>query len=105
MFKSLGLDLSLIKFALYAVIFQMFKNFVSFCVSERLVVGSYRYLQYVMLLDYCTIAFLCLHSFEREMADVALKEEANKKAFEKFAKESSSNCSVDAVQVSERYES
>ena len=36
---------------------------------------------------------------------MALKEEANKKAFEKFAKESSSNCSVDAVQVSERYES
>ena len=39
------------------------------------------------------------------MTDVALKEEANKKAFEKFAKETSSNCSVDAVQVSERYES
>jgi len=39
------------------------------------------------------------------MTDVALKEEANKKAFEKFAKESSSNCSVEAVQVSERYES
>jgi len=37
--------------------------------------------------------------------DVALKEEANKKAFEKFAKESSSNCSIDTVQVSERYES
>lgn len=36
--------------------------------------------------------------------DVALKEEANKKAFEKFTKETSSNCNVDAVQVSERYE-
>jgi len=39
------------------------------------------------------------------MTDVALKEEANKKAFEKFAKESSSNCSIETVQVSERYES
>jgi len=39
-------------------------------------------------------------------ADVALKEEANKKAFEKFTKDtSSSNCVVEAVQVSERYES
>jgi len=38
-------------------------------------------------------------------ADVALKEEANKKAFEKFAKETSSSCAVEAVQVSERYES
>jgi len=47
---------------------------------------------------------LSLCSVEREITDVALKEEANKKAFEKFAKESSSNCSVDTVQVSERYE-
>jgi len=45
-----------------------------------------------------------LSAIECEMADVALKEEANKKAFEKFAKESSSNCSVETVQVSERYE-
>lgn len=48
--------------------------------------------------------FLSEFAVHCEMTDVALKEEANKKAFEKFAKESSSNCSVEAVQVSERYE-
>lgn len=53
-----------------------------------------------MLLYFCIKCFVQL-----KMADVALKEEANKKAFEKFAKESSSNSSVEAVQVSERYES
>lgn len=49
--------------------------------------------------------FLILYLIFCEIKDVALKEEANKKAFEKFAKESSSNHSVEDVQVSERYES
>jgi len=44
-------------------------------------------------------------SIDNEMTDVALKEEANKKAFEKFVKESSSSSAVETVQVSERYES
>ena len=54
----------------------------------------------------CTVVlFVFCVLFDLKWEDVALKEEANKKAFEKFAKELSSNCSIETVQVSERYES
>jgi len=61
---------------------------------------------YSLLLWFWQCSYFCILCLAQlELADVALKEEANKKAFEKFAKESSSNCSVETVQVSERYES
>lgn len=39
------------------------------------------------------------------MADMALKEEANKKAFEKFTRETKGSAVVEVDDVSERYES
>lgn len=38
-------------------------------------------------------------------ADVMLKEDANKKAFEKFTKETKGGATVEVSEVSERYES
>jgi hypothetical protein len=52
-----------------------------------------------------TLQVLVYYLFILFKSDTSLKEDANKKAFEHFAKESQGGAKVEVAEVSERYES
>jgi len=63
------------------------------------------YIMRVPHLYYTLFEYLMVYQCIYIIPDLCLKEDANKKAFEHFAKESHGGATVEVAEVSERYES